>query len=271
MTEFVPIPEHDRRYVSSRRARLGDVRPDGSLRLDAIARYAQDIATDDSADSGLTEDTGYWVLRRLVGELSGRLSLGEMIEMTTFCGGSGPRWAERRTQLVGARGATVELAAVWVHVDQATGSPLPVPENFHEVYGKGTRRRVRARLEHPAPPPAHQTRTGQDRVARGGVGMTRTEETGVAGRAWPLRSTDFDVLGHVNNAVYWSAVEDDLAARPTAVVTRIEMEHRAGIDPGDDVEIVHSGGDPARLWFTVAGEVRASASYRLGTAASWSP
>ena len=239
MTEFVPVPEHDRRFVSSRRIRLGDVRPDGSLRLDAIARYAQDIATDDSADSGLTDDTGYWVLRRLVGELSGRMSLGEMVEITTFCGGSGPRWAERRTRLVGARGGTVELAGVWVHVDQTTGAPLPVPTNFHAVYGEGTRRRVRARLEHPAP------------------------DDGAAVRMWPLRAIDFDVLGHVNNTVYWAPLEDQLASGPSTAVTRIELEYRAGIDPGDDVEIVHSGDQPTRIWFRVAGEVRASAAYWL--------
>jgi acyl-ACP thioesterase len=237
---FVSAGEHDRRYVGTRRVRLGDVHPDGSLRLDALARYAQDVATDDSAESGITEETGYWVLRRLVGELAGRLSLGEMVELTTFCGGSGPRWAERRTRLVGGSGACIELAAVWVHVDRTTGAPLPVPADFREVYGEGTRRRVRARLEHPPPPEV------------------------AARRAWPLRSTDFDVLGHVNNAVYWAAVEDDLASRAPVPVTRIEMEHRAGVDPGDVVELVHTDGEPTRLWFSVGGEVRASAAYWLG-------
>ncbi len=240
MSEFVPMLEHDRRYVSARRIRLGDVRPDGSLRLDALARYAQDIATDDSAESGLTDESGYWVLRRLVGELTGVMSVGEMVELTTFCGGSGPRWAERRTRLVGAGGATVDLAAVWVHVDQTTGAPLPIPAAFHDLYGEGTRRRIRARLEHPSP--------GDGALSRG----------------WPLRATDFDVLGHMNNAVYWVAVEDHLSSRATrgaAAVSRVEMEHRAAIDPGDDVEIVDSGEEPTRIWFRVDGEIRASAAY----------
>jgi acyl-ACP thioesterase len=248
VTEFVPVPEHDRRFVSSRRVRLGDVRPDGSLRLDALARYAQDVGTDDAAESGLTDETGYWVLRRLVGHLVGRLSLGEMVEVTTFCGGSGPRWAERRTSFVGAGGALVELAAIWVHVDRVTGAPLPVPADFHDVYGEGTRRRVRARLEHPPPP---SIRSGQESGAQGGENLTRT---------WALRSTDFDVLGHMNNAVYWAAVEDDLASRAPGPATRIEMEYRSGIDPGDGVDLVRAGETPRRIWFTVAGEVRASAA-----------
>ncbi len=258
MSEFVAVGEHDRRFSHSRRVRLGDVRPDGSLRLDAIARYAQDIATDDAADSGLTDDTGFWVLRRIVGELSGRLSLGQMVEVTTFCGGSGARWAERRTSVVGSRGGTVELAGVWVHVDQTTGAPLPVPTNFHEVYGEGTRRKVRARLEHPAPP---EPRSGQDLGWPATPHMTRT-------RVWPLRATDFDVLGHVNNTVYWSAVEDELAFRPESTATRIEMEYRAGVDPGDAVELVADDDGPVRVWFTVAGEVRASAALWIGAAAS---
>jgi acyl-ACP thioesterase len=256
--EFTPAIDGDRRFTMRRRVRLGDARADGNLRLDALARYAQDVATDDAAESGLTDETGYWVLRRVVGELSGSSRLGEVVEVTTFCGGSGPRWAERRTQVVGRGGATVELAAVWVHVDRATGMPLTVPASFHEVYGEGTRRRVRARLEHPPPPDT--PRSGRDPAAQGGREMTGT---GSGRRHWPLRAVDFDVLGHVNNAVYWAAVEDELAARPLSPVTRIEMEYRAGIDPGDDVELVHAGDAPTRLWFTVAGEVRASAAYWL--------
>ena len=31
---------------------------------------------------------------------------------------------------------------------------------------------------------------------------------------WPLRFTDFDVLGHMNNAAYWAAVEEELAPPP---------------------------------------------------------
>ena len=49
--------------------RLGDVDPSGRLRLDAIARYLQDVASDDAADAGL--DTG-WVARRTLIECAGR-------------------------------------------------------------------------------------------------------------------------------------------------------------------------------------------------------
>ncbi len=48
---------------------------------------------------------------------------------------------------------------------------------------------------------------------------------GVGAIPWPARFSDFDVLGHVNNAVYWAVVEEhlDLVAPLTVV-----LEYRAG-------------------------------------------
>ena len=61
--------------------------------------------------------------------------------------------------------------------------------------------------------------------AAGAVGTTRV--------AWPLRATDIDVVGHVNNAAYWAAVEDELARRGHPRVHRAEIEFRAGLDLAD--------------------------------------
>ena len=61
---------------------------------------------------------------------------------------------------------------------------------------------------------------------------------------------DFDVLRHVNNAVYWEAVEELLARRrELRAPLRAELEHRAPIEPGADVEIVVDEGEgAAALW-----------------------
>lgn len=226
-----------RRFTVRRRVRLGDTRIDGSLRWDALARYLQDLATDDADDSGLTEATGVWVVRRVVVEPDGRLPrLGEWVELTTFCGGSGPRWAERRTLVAGAAGTAIEARALWAHTDRVTGAPTPIPDAFFAVYGESAQRPVRARLEHPAP--------GERAWSR----------------PWPLRVTDFDVLGHANNAVYWAVVEDELAARPGGVVTRAELEYRGGLEPEEPVLLRVDEDGPLRIWFTVDSEVRASAS-----------
>ena len=63
MTEFVPRPTTGRLYSHERRVRLSDAGPDAGLRLDGVARYLQDAATDDWADSGLSPE-GTWVVRR---------------------------------------------------------------------------------------------------------------------------------------------------------------------------------------------------------------
>ena len=46
-------PGAGRRFVATRRVRLGDVLPSGDARLDAIARYLQDVAADDGHDAGI--------------------------------------------------------------------------------------------------------------------------------------------------------------------------------------------------------------------------
>jgi acyl-ACP thioesterase len=51
-----------------------------------------------------------------------------------------------------------------------------------------------------------------------------------------VRFVDFDVLGHVNNSVYWAMVEEQRARRglPDGSTT-VTLEHHGGIDPGASV------------------------------------
>ena len=57
---------------------------------------------------------------------------------------------------------------------------------------------------------------------------------------WPLRATDIDPHGHLNNAIYWQAVEHALAlgaldlARPLVA----ELDYREPIDAGDEIDLV---------------------------------
>ena len=90
------------------------------------------------------------------------------------------------------------------------------------------------------------------------------EATVSARHAFPLRFTDFDVLNHVNNAVYWEAVEEELARRrELRAPLRAELEHRAAIEPGAEVEvaIVERPG-AAALWLR---EAATSAVYATAT------
>jgi acyl-ACP thioesterase len=69
---------------------------------------------------------------------------------------------------------------------------------------------------------------------------------------WTLRRTDIDQLGHVNNAAYWIAVEEQFTL---VAPHRAVLEYRQPLDLGDAVELRRSDG---ALWFVVGGDVRAA-------------
>jgi acyl-ACP thioesterase len=234
-------PAGRRTFTDRRRVYLGDATPSGRLRLDAVVRYLQDVATDDTEDAHLAHDTG-WVQRRMNLTIHRLPTIYEDVELTTWCSGIGGRWAERTTSLADKRevfsGLLVEAQAIWVHVRLETGSPIGLPDEFFAVYGDEVRKqKVSARLSHPGP--------SADAVRR----------------AWPLRRVDFDVFGHVNNAVYWAAIEEKLDEwRHGRHLTGGEIEFRRGVDPGEEAEILVDAGDTTLwFWFVVGDEVRASA------------
>ena len=71
--------------------------------------------------------------------------------------------------------------------------------------------------------------------------------------AWPLRAVDVDLHGHVNNAVYWQAVEEVLTIDGPLSA---ELDYRQPIDRGDELELLVSDG---AIGFAVAGDLRAVA------------
>jgi acyl-ACP thioesterase len=215
-----PPPRSGRRHTELRKVRLGDVRPDGHLRFDALVRYAQDVSNDDTTDANLDDDLA-WVVRRTVVDVVRGAVFGEILTFTTYCSGLGAAWAERRLQVTGDRGAHIEIATLWVHLDIVSGRPQKLPAHFLEIYAEAAGgRTVRARLEHgPAP--------------------------GGPRRPWPVRFVDFDTVGHMNNAAYWAAVEEVIADRGFEPVgCRIELEYGHGVDRGRAVDLVIAEENP---------------------------
>ena len=70
------------------------------------------------------------------------------------------------------------------------------------------------------------------------------------GEPFPLRFSDFDVVGHVNNAVYWTVVEQVLARRrDLRAPLRAVVEHRAALERTSiPVVDVRDEPDGFRLW-----------------------
>jgi acyl-ACP thioesterase len=231
--ELVPPPADGRVFRHPVVAGLADAAPSGRVRLDAIARWLQDAALADVVDSGL-DGGGVWVLRRLRLRVARFPQFGDALEVRTFCSGTGTLVAERRSTVAAADGGgpAVEALALWVHLDPDGARPRPLPEGFEAVYGAtAAGRRVRARLRHAGDPPAD-----------------------AAARPWRFRAADLDLAGHVNNAVYWQVVEEELVAAEPAGGLDVEIEHRAAGDVGDAVVLA---GDGMR-WVAAAGEVLAT-------------
>ena len=185
---FAACSDDGRLFECRRRVGLGDVRMSGHLRLDALAAYLQDIASEDADRSGLDDVFG-WIVRRIEMRIETPPVLAEDLTISTFCGGLGSRWALRRTSITGSKGAAVEAAAIWVAIDKQ-GRPVRLSAQFHAIYGPAAAgRQVSARLSLPNPPTTGEL------------------------RPWSLRQVDFDVLGHVNNAAHWRPVEELLSGR----------------------------------------------------------
>lgn len=208
MFEMVGRPGGGRTFRGERRVRLGDCSPGGRLRLDAAARYLQDVSDDDTRDAGLAQMT--WVVRRTVIDVLRFPTYLEPLDLLTWCSGIGSRWAERRVDIEGTEGGSLRSATLWVHLDAETLRPLPPPAAFEEIFTEAADgRSVTSRLTLGGPP--------------ADVAMTD----------WPVRFADFDVMEHVNNAVVFVVVEEELATRRRLrAPLRVEVEYRSPIDPG---------------------------------------
>ena len=207
---------------------FADCAPSGRVRLDALARWLQDVAYADVEDAGLA-DTAVWVLRRTRIRVASWPRFGDEVTLATFCSGMGRMWAERRTI---AAGGDVEAVALWVHLEPGTWRPIPLGEGELELYGPSARgRRVNARLHHPPPP----------------------DQT--PGSAWTFRATELDIADHINNSAFWQPLEEELLRGPEPSGIDVEIEFRTPTQPGD--KLVAADGE-MRWILSPGGEVHAS-------------
>jgi acyl-ACP thioesterase len=238
--DLVTRPAVGRTFRSLRRVRLDDRDVTGRVRLDALARFMQDAAIDDVDETGWGAPEHLWFVRRMRVDVVVPFAFDRELELVTWCSGSAPAAAGRRWSIAGDGGGRAEVDSVWIHLD---GESRPARIDGFGVYAEAAGGRgVSTRLVLPGAP------------------------AGAARRAWPLRATDVDVHGHVNNAVVWQAVEDVLAdAVDLAGRLRTVVEFRRPLDLDDAVEAASWRQGAAFLSLEVEREARASA--RLETLA----
>ena len=235
--DLIERPVAGRVFTNRARVRLGDVDHRGELRLDATARLLQDVATDDASDAQLDRRFG-WLVRRTLIDTGAPARLGEPLVVSTWCTAIGRAWAERRSQVVGERGALIDAVSLWVQIDIESGHPVRVADDFTSVYGPTSAgRSVSARLSVPAP---------DDRASSVG--------------SWSVRRTDIDPYRHVNNAATWAFVEQHLVENSR--VGRAELEYLDAIELDDHIEVHRSDAGPIRSgWLIRSGKVCAAARW----------
>jgi acyl-ACP thioesterase len=123
-------------------------------------------------------------------------------------------------------------------------APCRLTQRFLDVYGEAAAdRKVSSRLWLGDPP------------------------VGAAAEPWALRAVDIDLVGHVNNAAYWAAVEEQIEPGTAFAHGLLGHPHRAvmeygpGIPAGARVELlVDETDDHLSVWFTVDDGVQAAAT-----------
>ena len=215
-SELVDAPDRGRVFTQTIKPGLGDCAPSGRVRLDALARWLQDVAYADVEQAGLAQ-AAMWVVRRTRLSVERFPRFGEHFRVLTFCSGIGRMWAERRSSIIrvspdGIGSADVQAVSLWVHLDPLGGHPTPLTGPEVATYAEAAAgRRVRARLRHPGP------------------------DAAASRRAWRFRATDCDLADHVNNAAYWQPLEEELLSGADPHRIDAEIEFRAPAQPGDKV------------------------------------
>jgi acyl-ACP thioesterase len=208
LTELVARPPQGRVFERRKRPGVADVTETGRVRLDAIARWLQDVAYADLIDAGF-EGRGAWIIRRTRIRVDSFPRFGDDLEIRTFCSGIGRFSAERRTSIRG-EAARVEAVALWICLDPESRRPMRFDADFVDAYSESANgRNAQVRLRHPDP-------SGEP--ARGG---------------WEFRVTDLDMAGHVNNSHYWAPLEQRLATAPEPERIDAEIEYREPAGAGE--------------------------------------
>jgi acyl-ACP thioesterase len=160
-----------------------------------------------------------WVMRSIRIDVVVPSLQDDRVELTTWSSARATVAAARRLSLVGDAGGRVELDSTWIHLDR-DARPARI-EDFGPYAESAGARVASTRLDLPEPSAAAAT------------------------IAWPLRATDTDVLGHVNNAAYWHAVEHCVAGSGLDMHApfRARLDHRHPLDLGDEVALAVEAGE----------------------------
>ena len=96
---LVDLPTNGAVFETSRPVRTGDIDVSGTVRLDGVARYLQDIGFDDLDASGAAAAHPVWVVRRTVIDVIRPVSWPARVRMRRWCSGLSSRWCTMRVRI----------------------------------------------------------------------------------------------------------------------------------------------------------------------------
>ena len=199
--------------------RVADIDCYGRLRLDAAARHIQDIGQDQLRELGFEDVHPLWIVRRSMVDLIEPIEFPDMLRLRRWCSATSTRWCEKRVRVEGRKGGLLESEAFWININPDTFMPSRIRDDFLA----GLRRT-----------------TNVDRLRWTPYLKPGTREDASHVHEYQVRVTDIDLFNHMNNSVYWSAVEDYLATTPELLKAplRVTIEHESPVALGDKLEII---------------------------------
>lgn len=216
-------------FTAKRRIRVGDCDSNGNLRVDAIARYLQDIGYDDTDDIGVG-DGGFWVARSIemdFSDVNRWPKRNEFITMQTYCSGIGKAFAQRCVDITTANGEVIHTLTMWVSINEQ-GKPSTVPQWLIDAYPKAEKVSAKRTLQVIEP----------------------SDEFDGNIISWPLRASDLDVNNHVNNAVAFDALYEAAQAIDAKLPRRVLIEYHQPLESTDDTSIyLRQNGLGFDAWF----------------------
>ncbi|WP_159230335.1 acyl-[acyl-carrier-protein] thioesterase [Mycolicibacterium vanbaalenii] len=217
---MMPVPDpHPDVFDVHWPLRVADVDRTGRLKFDAATRHIQDIGSDQLREMGFEETHPLWIVRRTMIDLIEPIVFKDTLRLRRWCSGTSNRWCEMRVRIDGRRGGLMESEAFWININRETQGPARIADDFIEGL---------------------QRTTDVDRLRWKAYLKAGSREDAEHIREYPVRVSDIDIFDHMNNAVYWSVIEDYLFGQPEllAAPLRVTIEHDLPVALGDKLEII---------------------------------
>jgi acyl-ACP thioesterase len=246
---LMPVPDpHPDVFDVQWPLRVADIDRVGRLRFDAATRHIQDIGQDHLRQLGFEDTHPLWIVRRTMIDLIKPIEFQDVLRLRRWCSGTSNRWCEMRVRIDGRNGGLIESEAFWININKETQMPSRIADDFIEGL---------------------QRTTPVDRLRWKAYLKAGGREDASQIREFPIRATDIDLFDHMNNAVYWSVIEDYLASTPEVLhrSLRVTIEHDAPVALGDKLEIIshiHPPGSTDQFGPELADRTVTTLTYAVG-------